>query len=159
MTLSTRLTVLCLAGGLSLLAGGADAADERLCLLKRIEATKSGVNLYFTAARQVMLMHDQEGDLYVIDAAARETDGSATTPKVMHWLPLRAGEEAVLRTTADERCSITLSQRGGKVGVEVELSGPGWEGKRSAPAGTAAGAPASAPKSSSPRFGKFLPAD
>jgi hypothetical protein len=159
MTLSTRLTVLCLAGGLSLLAPGADAADERLCLLKRIEATKSGVNLYFTAARQVMLMHDQEGDLYMIDAAARETEGSATTPKTMHSLPLRAGEEAVLRTTADERCSITLSQRNGKVGVEVELSGSGWEGKRSAPAGTAAGASASAPKSTNPRFGKFLPAE
>jgi hypothetical protein len=155
----TRLTVLCLAGGLSLLAPGADAADERLCLLKRIEATKSGVNLYFTAARQVMLMHDQEGDLYMIDAAARETEGSATTPKTMHSLPLRAGEEAVLRTTADERCSITLSQRNGKVGVEVELSGSGWEGKRSAPAGTAAGTSASAPKSTNPRFGKFLPAE
>jgi hypothetical protein len=159
-----RLTVLCLAGGLSLLAAflapGADAAEERLCLLKRIEATKNGVNLYFTAARQVMLMHDdQEGDLYLIDAAARETEGSATAPKVMHSLPLRAGEEAVLRTTADERCSITLSQRNGKVGVEIELSGPGWEGRRTAPAGTAAGASASTPKSTNPRFGKFLPAE
>jgi hypothetical protein len=159
MTLSARPTVLCLAGGLSLLAAfvaaGADAADERLCLLKRIEATKSGVNLHFTAARQVMLMHDQEGDLYLIDAAARETDGSATTPRTMHWLPLKAGEEAVLRTTADERCSITLSQRNGKVGIEVELSGPGWEGKRNATSGTSPGAP----KSSNPRFGKFLPAE
>jgi hypothetical protein len=150
-----RFIVLCLAGGLSLLAPGADAADERLCLLKRIEQTKSGVNLHFTAARQVMLMHEQEGDLYLIDAAARETDGSATTPKTMHWLPLKAGDEAVLRTTTDERCSITLSQRNGKVGIEVELSGPGWEGKRTAPSGT----PASGPKSTSPRFGKFLPAD
>jgi hypothetical protein len=150
-----RLVILCLAGGLSLLAVGADAADERLCLLKRIEATKSGVNLYFTAARQVMLMHDQEGDLYMIDAKARETDGSATTPKTMHWLPLKAGEEAVLRTTADERCSITLSQRGGKVGVEVELSGPGWEGKRNASSGPSPGAP----KPTNPRFGKFLPAE
>jgi hypothetical protein len=156
MILPTRLTVLCLAGGLSLLAGGADAADERLCLLKRIEQTKNGVNLHFTAARQVMLMHDdQEGDLYLIDAKARETDGSATTPKVMHWLPLKAGEEAVLRTTADERCSITLSQRNGKVGVEIELSGPGWEGKRNASSGTSAGAA----KPSNPRFGKFLPAE
>src|SRR5215470_8477224 len=101
MPQSARLTVLCLAGGLALLAAGAEAADERLCLLKRIEQTKSGVNLHFTAARQVMLMHDQEGDLYMIDAKARETDGSATTPKVMHWLPLKAGEEAVLRTTAE----------------------------------------------------------
>ena len=154
-----RLLVLCLAGGLALiaafLAAGADAADERLCLLKRIEQTKSGVNLHFTAARQVMLMHDQEGDLYLIDAAARETDGSATAPKVMHWLPLKAGEEAVLRTTADERCSITLSQRNGKVGIEVELSGPGWEGKRPAPPGTAPGTA----KPTNPRFGKFLPAD
>jgi hypothetical protein len=91
----------------------------------------------------------------MIDAAARETEGSDTTPKTMHWLPLKAGEEAVLRTTADERCSITLSQRNGKVGVEVELSGPGWEGKRSATSGTTAGAP----KSSNPRFGKFLPAE
>jgi hypothetical protein len=156
MILPTRLTVLCLAGGLSLLAGGADAADERLCLLKRIEQTKNGVNLHFTAARQVMLMHDdQEGDLYMIDAKARETDGSSTTPKVMHWLPLKAGEEAVLRTTADERCSITLSQRNGKVGVEIELSGPGWEGKRNASSGTSAGAA----KPSNPRFGKFLPAE
>jgi hypothetical protein len=156
MTLSTRLMALSLAGGLWLLAPGADAADERLCLLKRIEQTKNGVNLHFTAARQVMLMHDdQEGDLYLIDAKARETDGSATTPKVMHWLPLKAGEEAVLRTTADERCSITLSQRNGKVGVEIELSGPGWEGKRNASSGTSAGAA----KPSNPRFGKFLPAE
>jgi len=155
MTRPARLMIFCLAGGLSLLAAGADAADERLCLLKRIEQTKSGVNLHFTAARRVMLMHDQEGDLYMIDAAARETEGSDTTPKTMHWLPLKAGEEAVLRTTADERCSITLSQRNGKVGVEVELSGPGWEGKRSATSGTTAGAP----KSSNPRFGKFLPAE
>lgn len=155
MTRSARLAVFCLAGGLSLLAAGADAADEQLCLLKRIEQTKSGVNLHFTAARQVMLMHDQEGDLYMIDAKARETDGSATTPKVMHWLPLKAGEEAVLRTTADERCSITLSQRGGKIGVEVELSGPGWEGKRTTSSGTSPGVP----KPSNPRFGKFLPAD
>jgi hypothetical protein len=159
MTQPARLAALCLAGGLSLLAAflaaGAQAADERLCSLKRIEQTKSGVNLYFTAARQVMLMHDQEGDLYLIDAAARETEGSATTPKTMHWLPLKAGEEAVLRNTADERCSITLSQRNGKVGVEVELSGPGWDGKRHASSGTSA----SAPKSPNPRFGKFLPAD
>ena len=155
MTRPARLMVLTLAGGLSLLAGGADAADEKLCLLKRIEQTKSGVNLHFTAARQVMLMHDQEGDLYMIDAAARETDGSDSKPKTMHWLPLKAGEEAVIRPTANERCSITLSQRGGKVGVEVELSGPGWEGKRS----TASGTSTSAPKPSNPRFGKFLPAD
>jgi len=155
MTQSARLTVLCLAGGLALLAAGADAADEKPCLLKRIEQTKSGVNLHFTAARQVMLMNDQEGELYMIDAKARETDGSATTPKVMHWLPLKAGEEAVLRTTADERCSITLSQRNGKVGVEVELSGPGWEGKRNASSGPSPGAP----KPSNPRFGKFLPAE
>ena len=153
------LVVLCLAGGLSLLASRADAADERLCALKRIEQTTSGVNLHFVAARQVMLVHDQEGDLYLIDAAAREQDGSATAPKTMHWLPLKAGEQAVLRSTADERCSITLAQRNGKVGIEVELSGPGWDGKRSAPPGAPAGAPTSGPKSTNPRFGKFLPAD
>src|SRR5205085_6674941 len=84
-----RLAAFCLAASLALLAAGADAADERLCSIKRIEPTTTGVNLYFTAARQVMLMHDQEGDLYLIDAAARESDGSANAPRTRHSLPLR----------------------------------------------------------------------
>jgi len=129
-----RLTVLCLAGGLSLLAAflapGADAAEERLCLLKRIEATKNGVNLYFTAARQVMLMHDdQEGDLYLIDAAARETEGSATAPKVMHSLPLRAGEEAVRQHTEVDQSQVREVPAGRALSHGCDRSGV-WEMRR-----------------------------
>jgi len=154
-----RLAVFCLAGSLALLAAGADAADERLCSIKRIEPTTTGVNLYFTAARQVMLMHDQEGDLYLIDAAARESDGSANAPRTRHSLPLRAGEQAVLRNTADERCSITLARRNGKVGIEVELSGPGWDGKRNSPKPTNSSMNPPTNPSTNPRFEKFLAAE
>ena len=148
MTRSARLALLCWAGSLPLLAPEAEAADERLCALKRIEQTANGVNLYFVAARQVMLKHgDQEGDLYLIDGAARETEDPTDGPKTRHALPLRAGEEAVVRNTGEERCAITVARRNGKVGVDVELSGPGWEAKRTAP------------KSTNARYEKFLPAE
>jgi hypothetical protein len=149
MIRSARLVLLSWAGGLCLLSPGAWAADERLCALKRIEATGDGVTLWFTAARQVVLMHgDQEGDLYTIDAAARESEGSGDGPKTRHALALRAGEEAVVRNTGNERCSIILARRNGKVGVDVGLSGPGWEGKRTTPK-----------TATSPRYEKFLPAE
>ena len=149
MIRSARLVLLSWAGCLCLLSPGARAADERLCALKRIEATTDGVNLWFTAARQVVLMHDdQEGDLYTIDAAARESEGSGDGPKTRHSLALRAGQAAVVRNSGNERCSITVARRNGKVGVDVELSGPGWEGKRNAPK-----------IATSPRYEKFLPAE
>ena len=69
------------------------------------------------------------------------------------------GEQAVLRNTADERCSITLARRNGKVGIEVELSGPGWDGKRNSPKPTNSSMNPPTNPSTNPRFEKFLAAE
>src|SRR5258707_14882484 len=71
-----RLALLCLAGCLPFVPAGAGAADERLCSIKRVEQTASGIKVYFVVRRQIMLMHEQEGDLYWIDAGARESEAS-----------------------------------------------------------------------------------
>jgi hypothetical protein len=102
-----------------LLPAAAGAADERPCSIKRVELTSSGVNVYFTVRRQVMLMHEQEGDLMWIDAGAPEQ--TAADQKTLHALPLAAGEEAVVRNPT-ERCSLVLGRRNGKVGIDVEVS-------------------------------------
>jgi hypothetical protein len=112
-----RIALMCLAG--ALLPAAAGAADERLCSIKRVEQTPSGVNVYFTVRRQVMLMHEQEGDLYWIDAGAPAQ--KAADQKTLPALPLAAGEEAVVRDPK-ERCSLMLGRRNGKVGIDVEVT-------------------------------------
>src|SRR5690349_21361443 len=112
-----RIALMCL--GCALLPAAAGAADERLCSIKRVEQTPGGVNVYFTLRRQVMLMHEQEGELYWIDAGAPEQ--KAADQKTLHALPLAAGEEAVVRDPK-ERCSLILGRRNGKVGIDVEIS-------------------------------------
>ena len=126
----------------ALLPGAAGAADERLCSIKRVEQTSSGVNVYFTVRRQVMLMREQEGDLYWIDAGAPEQ--KAADQKTLHALPLAPGEEAVVRN-ANERCSLVLGRRSGKVGIDVEVQ--------------ASNKPKSAPQGTADRLGKFVPAE
>jgi len=140
MSRAARLALLCLAGCLPLVPAWAGAADERLCSIKRVEQTASGINVYFVVRRQIMLMHEQEGDLYWIDAGARESEASGQ--KTLHALPLRPGEEAVVRNP-DERCTLTLAQRKGKVGVDIEVFA--WNNPKTAPKGT-------------DKRGKFMPA-
>ena len=135
-----RLALMCLAGA-ALLPAAAGAADERLCSIKRVEQTPGGVNVYFTVRRQVMLMHEQEGDLYWIDAGVPEQ--KAADQKTLHALPLAAGEQAVVRNP-DERCSLALGRRNGKIGIDVEVSA--WNNPKTAPRGT-------------DKRGKFLPAE
>ena len=126
---------------LALLPAAAGAVDERPCSIKRVEQTRSGVNVYFTARRQVMLMHEQEGDLYWIDAGAPEQ--KAAEQKTLHALPLASGEEAVVRN-ANERCSLMLGLRNGKVGIDVEVS---------------ASKNAKTDARGTDKLGRFLPAD
>jgi hypothetical protein len=115
--------LLALAGGLLLLAPGANAADDKLCAIKRIQHAASGVNISFVAGRQVMVMHDQEGDLLWIDAAARDGGTQQGLP-VRHSLALKEGEEAYVINSATERCRLVVNRVNGRIGIDVEVSTP-----------------------------------
>src|SRR5436190_1444223 len=110
-----------LSGGLLFFAAGADAADERPCAIKRIARDGTGITVSFVAARQVMLMHDQEGDLYWIDAGARDGGTQQGLP-TRRSLALKEGEEAYVITSATERCRLSVNRVNGRIGIDVEIS-------------------------------------
>jgi hypothetical protein len=118
-----RSALLALTGSLLLLTSGAHAADERPCSIKRIEHTATGVSVSFVAGRQVMLMHDQEGDLIWIDAGAREGGTQQGLP-TQHALALKEGEEAYVINAANERCRLAVNRQNGRIGIDVEISTP-----------------------------------